>query len=103
MAKLGFGNILSMEQLEQIYKHHLPEWENVDSFVEGLSDDEKRQICAIMLLGREDFDSYQESLKYCLSFPIETTADYILGKTQLLEDHLRQGMKKMVSSTKAQF
>ena len=60
----------------------------------GLNDDARKELIALMLLGRGDFDhSYERALETCSRY---TTADdqviYPTGKTVRLAEYLRIGL-----------
>src|ERR1700733_14827963 len=76
--ELGYGDILSMGDIFNVSQKTKTELAALRGFVQGLPDDDKREICAIMLLGRGDFDAYGEALNHCNDYPIETAAEYIL-------------------------
>jgi predicted metal-dependent peptidase len=92
--ELGYGDCMKLEQVFELSERVKREHDALHAFVNGLSDDEKRQTSAIMLLGRGDFGSCDDSLRHCETFPIETASQYILGKTRRLEKYLRAGMAK---------
>lgn len=94
---LGYGekDILSMPEVRRIISLSRKEWEALSEFVTTLSYDEKRNVCTIMLLGRGDFKTYEESLKHCETHSIDTASEYILGKTLKLEEYLRKGIAKL--------
>ncbi len=63
-------------------------------YLYGLSDDARKELIALMLLGRGDFDhSYQRALETCSRY---TTADdqviYLMGKTVRLAEYLSIGL-----------
>jgi 5-methylthioribose kinase len=84
-----------MSEVHRINNLRKKEWEALSEFVTTLGDDEKLKICAIMLLGRGDFKTYEESLKHCETHSFDTASEYILGKTLKLEEYLRKGIAKL--------
>ncbi len=63
-------------------------------YLYGLNDDARKELIALMLLGRGDFDhSYERALETCSRY---TTADdqviYLMGKTVRLAEYLRIGL-----------
>ncbi len=63
-------------------------------YLYALSDDARKELIALMLLGRGDFDhSYQRALETCSRY---TNADdqviYLMGKTVRLAEYLRIGL-----------
>jgi hypothetical protein len=69
-----------------------PERRRLTDHLYGLSDDARKELIALMLLGRGDFDhSYQSALETCSKY---TDADdqviYLMGKTVRLAEYLFQ-------------
>src|SRR5438093_9710275 len=66
-------------------------------YLYGLSDDARKELIALMLLGRGDFDhSYQRALETCSKY---TDADdqviYLMGKTVRLAEYLNTGLSAL--------
>ena len=71
-----------------------PERRRLTDYLYGLSDDARKELIAVMLLGRGDFDhSYQRALETCSKY---TDADdqviYLMGKTVRLAEYLNTGL-----------
>ena len=69
-------------------------------YLYALSDDARKELIALMLLGRGDFDhSYEEALETCSRY---TTADdqvvYLMGKTVRLAEYLGIGLDALSRS-----
>ena len=63
-------------------------------YLYGLSDDARKELIALLLLGRGDFEhSYERALETCARY---TGADdqviYLMGKTVRLAEYLRIGL-----------
>ena len=63
-------------------------------YLYGLSDDARKELIALLLLGRGDFEhSYERALETCAHY---TGADgqviYLMGKTVRLAEYLRIGL-----------
>jgi hypothetical protein len=71
-----------------------PARRQLTDYLYGLSDDARKELIALLLLGRGDFDhSYERALETCSRY---TTADdqviYLMGKTVRLAEYLRIGL-----------
>jgi hypothetical protein len=71
-----------------------PERRQLTDYLYDLSDEARKELIALMLLGRGDFDhSYQNALETCSKF---TSADdqvvYLMGKTVRLAEYLSIGL-----------
>jgi hypothetical protein len=71
-----------------------PERRQLTDYLYALSDDARKELIALMLLGRGDFDhSYQNALETCSRY---TSADdqvvYLMGKTVRLAEYLSIGL-----------
>jgi hypothetical protein len=69
-------------------------------YLYALSDEARKELIALMLLGRGDFDhSYQSALETCSKY---TSADdqviYLMGKTVRLAEYLRIGLDALSRS-----
>jgi hypothetical protein len=76
-----------------------PERRRLTDYLYGLSDDARKELIALMLLGRGDFDhSYQSALETCSKY---TDADdqviYLMGKTVRLAEYLNTGLSALKS------
>jgi hypothetical protein len=71
-----------------------PERRQLTDYLYDLSDEARKELIALMLLGRGDFDhSYQNALETCSKY---TSADdqvvYLMGKTVRLAEYLSIGL-----------
>ncbi len=64
-----------------------------DSFVSGLTDEEKASLVAIMWIGRDSFDAeeWDEAYETALQEATTPTEDYLKGSPHLA-DHLENGL-----------
>jgi hypothetical protein len=74
-----------------------PERRQLTDYLYDLSDDARKELIALMLLGRGDFDhSYQSALETCSKY---TSADdqvvYLMGKTVRLAEYLSIGLEAL--------
>jgi hypothetical protein len=66
----------------------------LQSFIRGLNEDEKAALVAIMWIGRETFDDYDEALETAKQEAIGPTEKYLLG-IPLLADYLEDGLESL--------
>lgn len=64
------------------------------SFIRGLNDDEKAALVAIMWIGRETFDDYDEAFETAKTDALAPTDRYLLG-IPLLSDYLESGLETL--------
>jgi hypothetical protein len=64
------------------------------SFIRGLNDDEKSALVAIMWIGRETFDDYDEAFETAKTEATAPTDRYLLG-IPLLSDYLESGLETL--------
>jgi hypothetical protein len=81
-----------------------PERRQLTDYLYTLSDEARKELIALMLLGRGDFDhSYQNALATCSRY---TSADdqvvYLMGKTVRLAEYLGTGLGAISRDTQVQ-
>ena len=81
-----------------------PERRQFTDYLYTLSDEARKELIALMLLGRGDFDhSYQNALATCSRY---TSADdqvvYLMGKTVRLAEYLGTGLGAISRDTQTQ-
>ncbi len=89
------GSNPSDDQMRQILEDYAddPTFEELRSFLNAQSDDDLRQILALVWIGRGDFsaDEWEDALKEVRDVREKHTVDYLLG-TPLLADYLEEGL-----------
>lgn len=82
----------SMDRILEDYADD-PTLEELRSFLAAQSDDELRQMLALVWIGRGDFDAgdWQEVLRQVQDVREKHTVDYLIG-TPLLADYLEEGL-----------
>jgi hypothetical protein len=88
----GEGSNMADDGMIEVLEDHPddPAEEELRAFIDGLNDDEKVDLVALMWLGRDDYDAADwPSVRAdaAASFNRRTTADYLAG-TPLLPDYL---------------
>jgi hypothetical protein len=81
-----------------------PRRRQLTDFLYALSDDARKELIALMLLGRGDFDhSFQRAIETCSRY---TNADdqviYLMAKTVRLAEYLRNALRAVSSIAKAE-
>ncbi|AJE45167.1 DUF3775 domain-containing protein [Celeribacter indicus] len=66
----------------------------LQSFIRGLNEDEQAALVAIMWIGRETFDDYDEAFQTAKEEAIGPTDAYLLGNP-LLADYLEDGLETL--------
>ncbi|PTQ70233.1 DUF3775 domain-containing protein [Celeribacter persicus] len=66
----------------------------LQSFIRSLNEDEKAALVAIMWIGRETFDDYDEAFGTAKQEAIGPTEKYLLG-IPLLADYLEDGLESL--------
>jgi Protein of unknown function (DUF3775) len=71
-----------------------PERRRLTDYLYGLSDDARKELIALMLLGRGDFEySYQRALETCAKYSDpDDQVIYLMGKTVRLAEYLNTGL-----------
>ena len=66
------------------------------AFIEGLNDDEKAALTAVMWIGRETFEAaeFDEAFDTARAEATAPTEDYLLG-VPMLADHLEDGLNAL--------
>jgi hypothetical protein len=73
-----------------------PTLEELKSAIEGLNDDESRDLVAIMWTGRGDYDksTWNEAQRQANTIPPRDRSRYLVG-TPMLADYLEQGLDEL--------
>jgi putative oxidoreductase len=76
-----------------------PRRRHLTDYLYALSDEARKELIALMLLGRGDFDHfYQRAIETCSRY---TTADdqvlYLMGKTVRLAEYLSNGLQRLAA------
>jgi hypothetical protein len=73
-----------------------PTGEELRDAIEGLNDDEREELLALMWVGRGDYDarSWREALQQARDALSSTETEYLLG-TPLLGDYLEEGAEAL--------
>ncbi len=66
----------------------------LSSFIKNLNEDEKAALVAIMWIGRETFDDYDEAFETAKQEAVGPTESYLLG-IPLLSDYLEDGLESL--------
>ncbi|MCA0041879.1 DUF3775 domain-containing protein [Celeribacter litoreus] len=66
----------------------------LSSFIRNLNDDEKAALVAIMWIGRETFDEYDEAFETAKQEAVGPTEKYLMG-VPLLADYLEDGLEAL--------
>lgn len=66
----------------------------LSSFIKNLNEDEKAALVAIMWIGRETFDDYDEAFETAKQEAVGPTETYLLG-IPLLSDYLEDGLESL--------
>nr|WP_319248629.1 DUF3775 domain-containing protein [uncultured Celeribacter sp.] len=66
----------------------------LSSFIRNLNDDEKAALVAIMWIGRDTFDDYDEAFETAKAEAVGPTERYLMG-IPLLGDYLEDGLETL--------
>ena len=96
-AKHGDENGIDVCDVSPEELANLPEEDTLKEFIEGLSDEEKTYLMAVMLLGRSSAGETSEDFDNLVNLALnnlDIATDYIADKAPFT-DYLREGMRKL--------
>jgi hypothetical protein len=96
-AKHGDGNAIDVCNVSPEELANLPEEDTLKEFIEGLSEEEKAYLMAVMWLGRNPAGETSEDFDNLVNLALDNldiATDYITDKTPFT-DYLREGMRKL--------
>ena len=96
-AKHGDGNAIDVCDVSPEELANLPEEDTLKEFIEGLSDEEKTYLMAVMWLGRSPAGETSEDFDNMVNLALnnlDIATDYITDKAPFT-DYLREGMRKL--------
>ncbi|MGE0126660.1 MAG: DUF3775 domain-containing protein [Blastocatellales bacterium] len=82
--------------VEEILNYHQsPEYQDLYKSIANLSSQARRELLALMWIGRGDFsfDDWSAALKHARPDPVDQAAGYIIGKSLRLPDYLRAALE----------
>lgn len=68
--------------------------EELADAIRGLNDDQRVELVALVWLGRDDFDNWEEALNAARERDPGQTAEYLMG-VPLLSEHLEEGLNQI--------